>query len=137
MCLICSRNAKIRRANKALICYKVLRKDGEYLRAPYFETTYEIGSVVSSNKPLRLLNLGKDDYLRLDTDEKRIEEGLHTYKNVFDAMMQMAELNLVYGVLYVVAECKIPIGARYVEGRMLFSEKKTYVSDKLIVEKLI
>ncbi len=60
MCLIVSGKSKIRRSNKERVCYKVLRKDGEQLRAPYFGSTYEIGVVACSNKPMNFHPLGDE-----------------------------------------------------------------------------
>ena len=136
MCLIVSAKAKIRRANKERVCYKVLRKDGEQLRAPYMGTTYKVGNVVCSHKPLRLYH---DVYHKTFSDDRQISKsGLHTFVNFEDALYLMSSLDFYYcqNSLYVIAECKIPVGANYVIGRET-KGTQCYVSDKLIVERII
>lgn len=136
MCLIVNAKAKIRRANKERVCYKILRKDGEQLLAPYFGTAYEVGVVVNLNKPLKLLAKGDElCWFPVDDNTLRIDEGLHSYVDVFDAMCHLSALCFSYEDKYVVAECKIPLGAHYVEGETV-GGNKAYVSDKLIVERI-
>lgn len=132
MCLIVSAKAKIRRANKERVCYKVLRKDGEQLRAPYFGTSYEVGIVAFSDKALVFKPISN---YQLYDNKLMVEEGLHSYIDVHDAFEQLASLSFAYEDVYVIAECTIPVGAHYVAGKT-FEGTKSIVSDKLIVERI-
>lgn len=126
MCMIVGKDAKIKRAEKDIECYKVLRRgEGGVLRSPYMNSEYVIGEEKA---------LGDSECIEIETvycfeDGLRIVyRGLHTYADYHDA------LSYCMGSCESVFKCVIPKGALYADGfdDSIFCEH-AYASDRLRV----
>lgn len=125
MCLKIRKNAKVKTAEKDIVCYKVVEKrvKSGYV-TPFFNMPISIGEEYGD------VSLEKKDNMY---EEIVVEEGYHSLKTFEDAADYTAMLMLAHQVCFTIIKCVIPKGAKYYDGRtpMLGKLHNGYVSDKI------
>lgn len=125
MCLKIRKNAKVKTAEKDIVCYKVVEKRAKYgYVTPFFNMPISIGEEYGD------VSLEKKDNIY----EIVVEEGYHSLKTFEDAADYTAMLMLVHRVCFTIIKCVIPKGAKYYNGwTPIFGCKlyNSYASDKI------
>jgi hypothetical protein len=135
-------------AEQDIKCYKVLTKglsgNGTTYLSIYRDYPYVLGQVVESDMETpvslydRLTLAQKFEMDRFSRDERKerakdlheINEGLHSYVNLQDAIRGRP-------LGAVVAEAWIPKGAEYYEGSFAAPDIASYASTQLVVKQLV
>lgn len=113
MCFVIHFNhEKIKKAEKDIVCYKLIHKKGRFYKSIYQGFIYEPGECYYENNM-------KKNYMNC------IHEGFHSYKTYSKAEHE----NNIFGVEII--RCIIPEGAKYYYN----PEYKEYVSNYLIIGK--
>jgi len=125
MCLKIRKNAKVKTAEKDIVCYKVVEKLAKsgYV-TPFFNMPISIGEEYGD------VSLEKKGNIY----EVVVEEGYHSLKTFEDAANYAAMLMLVRHVSFTIIKCVIPKGAKYYDGMTpIFGYKlyNSYASDKI------
>lgn len=126
MCLIIRKNAKVKTAEKDIVCYKVVEKGAKSGYAtPFFNMPISIGEEYGD------VSLEKKDNIHGIV----VEEGYHSLKTFEDAADYTAMLMLLHQFHhFTIVKCVIPKGAKYYDGRttIKFGELHNgYASDKI------
>ena len=125
MCLKVRKNAKVKTAEKDIVCYKVVEKGAKsgYV-TPFFNMPISIGEEYGD------VSLEKKDNIY---NEIVVEEGYHSLKTFEDAANYTAMLTLVHQVSFTIVKCVIPKGAKYYDGMtpMFGKLHDGYASDKI------
>lgn len=129
------------KAEKDIICYKVLKvKDGG-LRSPYMDARVPMKGI-EGKTPLKDKNFcgflmnGNNRFDKWHRGEYLAREGIHTYRSLEDAKVADSKAFAKHKENLMIYECVIPKGTRYITGWNLVSSS-CYCSPKIIFKKLV
>lgn len=100
-------------AEKDLVCYKYMRKKGEYFCSPIYPTKWLPGVLIKARG---------QNVLAVDMPFGLIRAGIHSFKLIRHAACDRVRDEIL-------VECKIPKGSRY------YKNATEYVSDRIIIVK--
>ncbi len=129
MCLVAKSFPRTAWRNKTV--YKLLRYNSFNIT---LETPYQSMQITSKTMSApgsvdRQITVRSRLESFIDDDRIYINEGIHSFKDLKGALREMNDIDG-----FVIVECIIPKGTRYVYGRMYMGNTKNYVSDKLILK---